>query len=369
MTIKAFDTSRHNHEMVDPHPDGLPIDFAAAYVDGYRIWIGRASVGNYYIDPWFQRDFDAAKAAGFIVMAYHVTHPELTTESQITNFLKALGDRHPDAIVIDSEVSGGQSADRCTECLFEHAEVFTILLDDDPDRVLCYTNANYANKYLLATDELDLIVANPGYQNGMNTNPSPAMPELWDEYLGWQKDWKHFIPGVPDYTTDYSEFEMELDEALERFKYETPTTPPTSGECDLSEVLDKLDLVLENQALILAKLNETPTPPSNPDPDPTPAPKYYVALKVDKTNTRFVYGWKTKKDGNKVPIMQIYPSDSSLVKDRIQILKTQHAKVEVYPPSRIEADGTDQYFYKLVNFVGRNGEELYIDAHDCMKTW
>lgn len=364
MTIPAFDTSRHNHEMVDPHPEGLPIDFKMAYADGYDIWIGRASVGNYYIDPWFQRDFDAAKETPLICMAYVVPHPELPVQSQVDKFKEALGNRKPDAIVLDMEVHGGKTAAVVTKCMLDFKEAVLPLVDNDPERVLCYTNLSFSDKYLTSTGGMDLIVANPGYQNGMNTGTSPAMPRLWKDYLGWQKDWKHVVPGVPDKTVDYSEFKLTIEEAFERFVGTIPEEPGT----DLTLVLEKLDLIIANQQLILKKLDAVPEPTPDPTPNPEPTPDYWVALKVDKTNTRFVASWKTNIVGEKIPVMQIYPSDSSLVKDRIQIFKSSNPKVRVYP-DRIKADGTDNYFYRLVDYRGRNGEELYIDAHDCMKTW
>lgn len=237
--LMGFDTSRHNHNMTDANPTGDPIDFQAAWNAGYRIWIGRATVGNYYKDPWFQRDFDAAGKVGFIRLAYHVNHPEQDTPSQIDNFKEALDGREPDGIVIDAEVHGNQTPQKCQQSLEQHDSAFLSIVDYDIERVLCYTNQNFADHYLLGNSGLELIVANPGYQNGMNTNPKPSLPKWWDTFLAWQKDWKHVVPGVPDPTVDYQEWEITWEEALVRFKNGETTPPPQ--ECNLQPLVDAIN--------------------------------------------------------------------------------------------------------------------------------
>jgi len=349
---KAFDTSRHNHS------NDAPIDFEQARADGYLIWIGRASVGNYYIDPWFAIDFDAARAAGFICLAYHVTTPEYDDQEQFEKFLQALDGRIPDGIVIDAELHRGQTAVRVTACNRYHAERFTAML---PGRVLFYTNQAFANSYLLGNFGLPLFVANPGPGGGFNYAPAPAIPDLWSSYIAWQKDWKHDIPGVPDSTTDYSEFEMSEAEAREYFWMDD------DGDEDMSqEILSKLDQVLANQVSILAILNngEVPEPP-NPTPPPPvvpPAdPEYSVQVIVEKANAR----WSKAQNANGLPIMQIYPRDNAPVSERIQYFEDSFVPVK---PDKIKADG-GAYYWELVYGKGRDGETLYLKADDVMKTW
>jgi len=347
---KAFDTSRHNHG------NDAPIDFDAAYEDGYRIWIGRASVGNYYIDPWFAPDFDAARAAGFICLAYHVTTPEYPDAQQVEKFIQALAGREPDGVVIDAELSRNQTPMRIWDCNRYHADRFKQMY---PGRVLFYTNKSFGDAYLLDNLGLPLFVANPGPGGGFNYAPAPALPKYWNSFIAWQKSWKHDIPGVPDPTTDYSEFEMSEAEAREYFQMSEEEDEDMS-----QEILSKLDQVLANQVSILAILNggEAPTPPPVVPPVEPPAdPVYSVQVVVEKTNAR----WSKAKNANGAPIMQIYPRDNAPVAERIQWFEDEFLVVK---PAKIKADG-GMYYYELEYLTGRGGEILYVKADDVMKTW
>ncbi|MFA5376936.1 MAG: GH25 family lysozyme [Dehalococcoidia bacterium] len=356
MTItKAFDTSRWNH------PNDEPIDFAQAYADGYRIHSPRASVGSYYIDPWFRRDFDAGRAAGFIEAPYHVTAPEYPDNLQVDKFIQALDGRVPDGVVIDAELHRDQTPIRVTACNRFHAERFSQMY---PGRVLFYTNASFGNTYLLSNFGLPLFVANPGAGGGMNTNPAPYLPRLWDDFIAWQKDWKHAIPGVPDETNDYSEFQMSEQEARAYFGMEESEEDEMAIEQKLDDILTNQGVIISNQGIILQYLHDmAQNPVEPPTPPAPPAQRYYVQLKVDKTNARFVY--RMKEGG--IPIFQIYPGDSRPVAERIQFFKKDTPLLEVYK-TRVRGDG-NVYCYKLVGRFGRDGEELYVWAADVMKTW
>lgn len=358
MTItKAFDTSRHNHPITREYPNGVPIDFEKAYADGYRIHSPRASVGNYYIDPWFAADFDAGRAAGFIEVPYHASAPEYPDAQQYDKFIQALGGRRPDGIVLDAELSRGMTPERVTECNQYLASRFSQMC---PGRVLAYTNQDFADNYLLSDLDLPLFVANPGPGGGMHTGTRPAMPRLWNEYIAWQKSWTHTIPGVPDPTTDYSEFQMSEAEARAYFLMDEMEDDMTA------EILGKLDKVLENQDTIMEALGLViaflDNPGDVPPPvDPPVEPEYFAKVTVAKANARF----SKANNANGLPIMQIYPSDSSLVRDRIQFLE---GDLLLVLPDKVRADGGG-YLYQLVTVKGKDGEALYIRAEECMKTW
>ena len=149
------------------------------------------------------------------------------------------------------------------------------------------------------------------------------------------------------------------------YEYDWPVDEPEEPEIpedEMSEVLDKLEEVLGNQALILAKLNADPEEPEpEPDPEPPAQPEYKVRVTADKTNARFVY--RTKVSG--VPIFQIYPGDSRPVSERIQYKKNDLLAVE---PGRVRGDG-GMYCYKLIERYGRGGEQLWIWSDECVKTW
>jgi len=145
----------------------------------------------------------------------------------------------------------------------------------------------------------------------------------------------------------------------------TPKEPEIPEE-EMGEVLDKLNQVLANQAQILAKLNadpEEPEPEPEPEPKPPipPAAEYLVRVVGNGANARFVY----RKKVTGVPIFQIYPGDSKPVNERIQYEVNKLLKVE---PGRVRGDG-GMYCYKLIGRFGRGGEQLYIWAEECVKTW
>ena len=193
----------------------------------------------------------------------------------------------------------------------------------------------------------------------MNLNPMPAMPERYedDDYIAWQKDWKHAIPGVPDTTNDYTEVQMSEQEARAYFGVD-------ESEDDMTVITEKLNLILENQGIIIAMLDgaEPPVePPVVPPVVPPPAASYWVRVTVPKANARFA----KSHNANGLPIMQIYPSDSSLVSERIQFAENTLLKVS---PDKVRADGGG-YYYLLLDWEGRDDEDLYLRGQDCVKTW
>ena len=174
-----------------------------------------------------------------------------------------------------------------------------------------------------------------------------------------------------------------------------PEPEPEIPEEEMGEVLDKVNQVLANQALILEKQafnqgivletlgiivaaldgNAPPPPPpveppAEPEP-PAPVPPepaaYLVRVTADpRTNARFAKRWRTNEDtGAEIPIMEIYPGDNSSVSDRIQFGVGTLLPVD---PAKLRADGGENY-YKLTGKRGRDGETLYIRDGDCIKTW
>ena len=340
--VTILDTSRHNHG------NGAlePIDFNKVKAAGYTGWCGRASVGDYYIDPWFQRDYDAAQAAGLICMAYHVTVPTINAGLQIANFKAALGGRQPVGIVIDMEWNNVPSTpQRVTECNAAHADAFYAL--DWLPQVVAYTNQNYADKYLLNNLDLPLWVASPGAGGVMNPAPLPSMPRLWPDYLMWQRSWTEAIPGVPDMTTDHSEWN-----GLATMEDYFDVTP---GD-DMTEVIERLTRIESKIDQLLG--GTTPPPPPPPPVEPPPAADPTVIVTADpRANARFQSG----TNGAGRPIMSIYPRDTAPTGERIQFASGVLLLVK---PGTIVADGGMQY-YELAQHRGRGGETLYLREIDA----
>ena len=61
--------------------------------------------------------------------------------------------------------------------------------------------------------------------------------------------------------------------------------------------------------------------------------------------------------------MEIYPGDSSAVEDRIRIPR---GEVVLVYNDKIRADGGN-HFWELVDYHGRDGEDLYLRDDDVTK--
>jgi hypothetical protein len=111
----------------------------------------------------------------------------------------------------------------------------------------------------------------------------------------------------------------------------------------------------------------TPAPTITPTTSGTPQPAGTIWLIVTPENTSkdsaLCYFAKTYNAAGR-PVMQIYPSDSSSASERIKIpageLVLAYDKV-------VLADGGGK-FWKLVDYHGRDGEDLYLRSVDVTKS-
>jgi len=182
----------------------------------------------------------------------------------------------------------------------------------------------------------------------MNFNPAPALPRLWSDYLAWQRSWTALIPGVPDPTTDYSEFQMSEAEARQFFWMDDDQE---EGD-DMSELSEKIDQVLDNLASIMANQDVTLTklseildnlmtvlvlldpadaPPVPPTPPP-PAPVYWVRVTRNPVANAFVEAGKNAKG---FLILK-------LLEPRVQYKKGEILEVTSAQP--LDVDGSYDYF-------------------------
>lgn len=73
MTAKAIDVSSWQH------PSGEAIDFGKVKAAGYSgVWI-KCTQGTTYVNPFFHGDYNAAKAAGLVVGAFHFATPSASS--------------------------------------------------------------------------------------------------------------------------------------------------------------------------------------------------------------------------------------------------------------------------------------------------
>lgn len=82
-----------------------PIQWATMWARGVRLVLLRLSVGNYYKDVQFNKFYAQARAAGFLLGAYHVTKPSNTVESQWIQIVNSLEGRLLDIpLIFDNEL-------------------------------------------------------------------------------------------------------------------------------------------------------------------------------------------------------------------------------------------------------------------------
>jgi peptidoglycan hydrolase-like protein with peptidoglycan-binding domain len=128
------------------HPGGRPIDFEAVYAAGYRGVMIKATQDVNYANPFFAQDYEAAKAAGLMVGAYHFcVFAASTPDAQAAFFLA-------NTQGIDLEL--GRAAD-CEEPytlpaheLGDWVLRFLQLIDEPSDFASLYTNQDGLNNIL-----------------------------------------------------------------------------------------------------------------------------------------------------------------------------------------------------------------------------
>ena len=175
----------------------------------------------------------------------------------------------------------------------------------------------------------------------MNPAPLPSLPRLWTHYLMWQRSWTEAIPGVPDSTTDYSEWNG-YGTIQEYFDADAP-----GDDNDMSaDVIARLIRIEEKIDLIL---NGAGTPPGST--------QVAIITAEPRANARF----KSGQNANGKPIMQIYPKDTAPANERVQFLSGEFVKVK---PGLVTADGGAKY-YELLDRKGKAGETLYVKESEA----
>lgn len=174
-----------------------PIDWQRAAAAGYRYVFVRATYGSKLKDRNFAKHWEGAKAAGFLVSAYHFMRTSDPVARQIDLFLEVLGDRTPDLpLALDVERdpladAGAPDSRRAwtewTMACLDHLEAA------GRHRSIIYTAASFWNPNLERSDRWarhDLWVAH--YTDAAN----PRIPLDWATWRFWQFTSKGAVPGA-----------------------------------------------------------------------------------------------------------------------------------------------------------------------------
>jgi lysozyme len=183
----------------------------------------RATIGNYYTDPRFYVNWDAAREVDLLISAYHVVTPDRPPDSQITRLFDVLDGRRSDfPLVLDVELSRGVSRKDITACV----EACIGLVEEEDGRPpIVYTARWFWDKHVLDSQtwpSYDLWVAHYGVH-------IPTLPADWDAWRFWQYSDHGRVPGI-DVRTDVNWFNGSLDDLIAYAGVErVEEVPPAEG--------------------------------------------------------------------------------------------------------------------------------------------
>lgn len=210
------------------------MDWKKAAGAGVRYAAVRCTVGDYYKDAEFERNWTLAKEEGIYVTAYHVVAPaaggkRITAQAQMDFFMDFLEKVEPPdwPLVLDCELSSGQDTRYVTSVVQKCAETINTLMQENP---IIYTAMGWWNANILPWDGWEnypLWVAN------YTSAPQPLLPRDWNDWSIWQ--WsadgnnKGAYYGAQSNAIDLNRMKKEFyDELFEDEPVEPPVTPPVA---------------------------------------------------------------------------------------------------------------------------------------------
>lgn len=188
--VKGIDVSYHNGE----------IDFNAVAADTVSFVYIKATEGGRWQDSCFARNFDAARAAGLSVGAYHFFRFEVGGLRQAYNFLEGLQGRRPDLpVAIDLE-EWKNAPDVTTADIIDRLAVMVDRLRAEGLQVIIYTNKSGYTRFLHRRfDDLELWICS-------FTDPPTGSP-----WRLWQHSHRGSVRGIKG-AVDLNTFNGSLEE-------------------------------------------------------------------------------------------------------------------------------------------------------------
>jgi GH25 family lysozyme M1 (1,4-beta-N-acetylmuramidase) len=176
------------------------VDWEAAYADGVRFVMVKATESDWYQSPTYQDQYDGAYSAGMIRGAYHFATPDDTDgATQARWFVENGGDWTADGYtlpgVLDIEYNPygstcyGLSKSDMIAWITDFNEEYIALTGRAP---LVYTNQDWWNSCVGSSD---LPQTNPLWVAYWSSG-DPALPSGWDTYTFWQYTAEGSVEGV-----------------------------------------------------------------------------------------------------------------------------------------------------------------------------
>ena len=203
------------------------VDFNAVKASGREFVIIKATEGTSYVDPWWQRHVDGARAAGLVVFHYHFARPDLgnAASAEADFFANTINLPNGEGAMLDMESGSGSLSGWLMTCADR------IQARTQAPLTIIYTGNWYIAGRLtdarLATYRLCDAVYNPGTQFPSPPPPWTTGPDFW------QHTDKATVPGVTG-ACDEDYFAGTMDELRAMCKGGPAVAPPATGEDDLT---------------------------------------------------------------------------------------------------------------------------------------
>jgi len=186
---QGVDVSKYQHDT------GKPIDWQAVRRSGQAFAFIKATGGSDRVDPWFHREWAAAKAAGMIRGAYHYADPSRSADAQAAFVVQTVGSTREAGnlgIALDLESTGGLKPKQ----LIAWAHTFLNGVERRTGRTpILYTYVSFWHNAMAGNRGFG---AYPLWLARYNAKAPAPLPG-WTQWTFWQRTSTHRLPGIPGY--------------------------------------------------------------------------------------------------------------------------------------------------------------------------
>lgn len=195
----------------------------------------RASVGGSYRDPRFEKNYQNAKRAGFLINAYHYFYPSVSVATQVSLFKSMLAGEIPD-FGVSPDLETAQGLSNATV-----AQVSEKFVKDTEQAIAAktipYSRATYMDPIFNGAawlKQYNWWLAHY-LTSGLEKPDAPWIPKGVPSYLIHQTSSKGSIPGIESLDVDHDRFNGNKGAVL---AYAGVNVPP--AELTLEEKVNRL---------------------------------------------------------------------------------------------------------------------------------
>lgn len=200
------------------------INFEQVAASGIKIVYIRSSLGNSYIDPYFQQNYQKARAAGLKIGFYHYVTARSVSQakSQAQFFARVVqGKRFQCRLAMDFEDLTGLSAAQATE--------IGLAFIRETEKASGKKAVVYSNTYNAGAMFHGALTKYPLWAASYGV-PQPSSAVNWTSWAGWQYTDKGQIPGISGYVDRDIFTRAMLLKSSEPVNPDPEPTPPPSPE-------------------------------------------------------------------------------------------------------------------------------------------